>query len=144
MGGEPSKQGDVYSYGILILEMFTRKRPTDKMFKDDFNLHNFVKMTLPERLVQIVDSSLLPQETIDSAVRGEHERNYINNGGIENPNEISIHLQKCLVSVLEIGLACSNESPNERLSMGDVIKEIQRIRSAYLGIGIGGQRERTS
>ncbi|PON42469.1 Tyrosine-protein kinase [Trema orientale] len=144
MGGEPSKQGDVYSYGILTLEMFTGKRPTDEMFKDDFNLHNFVEMALPERLVQIVDSSLLPRETDETAVRREHGRNYINDGGFENLNKISTHLQKCFVSVLEIGLACSGESPNERMSMGDVIKEIQHIKNAYLGIGIHGQRQRTS
>ena len=117
-----------------MLEMFTGKRPTDDIFKDDFNLHNFVKMALPERLVQIVDSSLLPGETDENALRGEHRRNYINNEGIENLNPISTHMQKCLVSVLQIGLICSNESPDERLSMGDVIKEIPRIRNAYLGI----------
>ncbi|GMN53241.1 hypothetical protein TIFTF001_022385 [Ficus carica] len=52
MGSELSREGDVYSYGILLLEMFTGKRPTDEMFKDDFNLHYFVKMALPERLVR--------------------------------------------------------------------------------------------
>ncbi|PON76726.1 Tyrosine-protein kinase [Parasponia andersonii] len=144
MGGEPSKQGDVYSYGILTLEMFTGKRPTDEMFKDDFNLHNFVQMALPERLVQIVDSSLLPRETDKTTLRREHGRNYINDGGFDNLNKISTHLQKCFVSVLEIGLACSRESPNERMSMGDVIKEIQHIKNAYLGIGIHRQRQRTS
>ncbi|PON76723.1 Tyrosine-protein kinase, partial [Parasponia andersonii] len=144
MVGEPSKQGDVYSYGILTLEMFTGKRPTDEMFKDDFNLHNFVKMALPERLVQIVDYSLLPGETEETAVRREHGGNYINDGGFDNLNQISTHLQKCLVSVLEIGLACSRESPNERLSMANVIKEIQHIKNAYLGLGIHGQRQRIS
>ncbi|PON42467.1 Tyrosine-protein kinase [Trema orientale] len=146
MGGEPSKQGDVYSYGILILEMFTGKRPVDKMFKDDFNLHNFVKLALPERLLQIVDSSLLNREAEEITMRREYGRRYRSNVGmeidleegninIENPDQISTHLQKCLASVLKIGLACSAESPNERINTGDVINELQRIRNAYLGFG---------
>jgi hypothetical protein len=45
MGGDASKEGDVYSFRIFVVELFTGKRPTDKMFGDNFNLHNFVKMT---------------------------------------------------------------------------------------------------
>jgi hypothetical protein len=44
MDGDASKEGDVYSFGIFAMELFTGKRPTDKMFEDNFNLHNFVKM----------------------------------------------------------------------------------------------------
>ncbi|KAI3950746.1 hypothetical protein MKW92_032254 [Papaver armeniacum] len=60
MGGEVSALGDVYSYGILLLEMFTGKRPTDDMFMDGLNIHNFSKMhAFPERVLDIVDSRLL-------------------------------------------------------------------------------------
>uniref|UniRef100_A0A2N9HWK5 non-specific serine/threonine protein kinase n=1 Tax=Fagus sylvatica TaxID=28930 RepID=A0A2N9HWK5_FAGSY len=62
MGGEASTEGDVYSYGILVLEMFTGRRPTDDMFKDGLNLHDFVKMALPKRLIEIVNPMLLPRE----------------------------------------------------------------------------------
>ena len=155
IGGEPSKQGDVYSYGILVLEMFTRRSPTDEIFKDDFNLHNFVKVALPGRLVQIVDSSLLPRDVEENPLRArEDRRNYGgDNGGIEieveeesnnfkSRNWISAHLQKCLVSVLQIGLACSEELPNERINIGDVTRELQHIRKAYLEVDIRGQRDR--
>ena len=43
MGGEASTKGDVYSYGVLVLEMFIGRMPTNDMFKDDLNVHNFVK-----------------------------------------------------------------------------------------------------
>jgi len=68
MGGKASTQGDVFSYGIFVLEMFTGKRPTDKMFKDDFTLYNFVNRALPENLVQIVDSNLFKREANEFVV----------------------------------------------------------------------------
>ena len=61
MGDKASIEGDVYSYGILLLEMFLGKRPTDEMFKDGLNLHNFAKIGLSKRVVQIVDPILLPR-----------------------------------------------------------------------------------
>ncbi|KAJ0086289.1 hypothetical protein Patl1_07624 [Pistacia atlantica] len=41
MDGHVSRPEDIYSYGILLLEMFIGKRPTDEMFKDDLNIHNW-------------------------------------------------------------------------------------------------------
>ncbi|KAI4297664.1 hypothetical protein L6164_037546 [Bauhinia variegata] len=58
IGGEASKEGDVYSFGILLLEMFTGKRPTEEMFVDEFNLHSYVKVALAEKLLQVVDPIL--------------------------------------------------------------------------------------
>ncbi|KAL2544675.1 LRR receptor-like serine/threonine-protein kinase EFR [Forsythia ovata] len=40
MRGLSSTEGDVYIYGILLMELFNGRSPTDKQFKDDFNLHN--------------------------------------------------------------------------------------------------------
>ncbi|KAM2415064.1 hypothetical protein ACFX1X_001487 [Malus domestica] len=119
IGGEPSRQGDIYSYGILVLEMFTGRRPTEEMFKDGFNLHNFVKMAIPERTMQIVDPALLAAiEEKAPAAKGK-EANYINGeteSGEENKNYVNISemnpfVRKCILPVLEIGLACSEESP---------------------------------
>ncbi|PON39508.1 Protein kinase-like domain containing protein [Parasponia andersonii] len=146
---EQSRQGDVYSCGIVLLEMFTRRRPTNEMF------NNFVQMALSERLVHIMDSSLLSREVEEITTRSKDGRRYNNNGrteiysekgniNYENPNQRSVHMQNCLVSVLKIGLTCSEESLKERMNMGDVIRELQHIRYANLDVGIQNQKQRTS
>ncbi|KAM3683685.1 hypothetical protein ACB094_12G165600 [Castanea mollissima] len=146
MGGEASMEGDVYSYGIVLLEIFLGKRPTDEMFKNDFNLHNFAKMGLPERVVQIVDPILLPREVVATpiaivATREDNNDNEIHvdedaQGSIANLSQMDANMHKCLVSILEIGLACSMESPKERMKMEEVTRELHLIKNAYLGCGI--------
>ncbi|KAA8538642.1 hypothetical protein F0562_028164 [Nyssa sinensis] len=59
MGDMVSTQGDVYSFGILLLEMFTSKKPTDDAFKDDLSLHNYVKSYMADNVMEIVDPYIL-------------------------------------------------------------------------------------
>jgi len=54
-----STKGDIYSYGILVLEMVTGRRPTDAMFGEGLSLHTFCEMAIPEGITEIVDSRLL-------------------------------------------------------------------------------------
>ena len=91
------------------------------MFKDGLNLHNFAKMALPERLVQIVDPILLPREVeetqISTLAREDNNENEIQANeethDIVNLCQIDVNVHKCLVLILEIGLAFSMESPKE-------------------------------
>ncbi|CAN8300821.1 unnamed protein product [Cochlearia groenlandica] len=46
MGGQPSTQGDMYSFGVLLLEMFTGKKPTDNSFVGDCNLRSYTESVL--------------------------------------------------------------------------------------------------
>ncbi|KAK9195956.1 hypothetical protein WN943_004084 [Citrus x changshan-huyou] len=46
-------------YGILLLEIFTGKRPTSDMFTEGLDLHNFVKMALPDQILQVLDPLFL-------------------------------------------------------------------------------------
>ncbi|XP_042425720.1 receptor kinase-like protein Xa21 [Zingiber officinale] len=54
-----SVQGDVYMYGILLLEMFSGKKPIDEAFAEGLNLHKYVESALPEQVVKIMDPMLL-------------------------------------------------------------------------------------
>ncbi|KAL5568804.1 hypothetical protein UlMin_025379, partial [Ulmus minor] len=136
MGGEASIQGDVYSFGILILEIFTARRPTDQMFDDRNNLHNFVKMALPDRLIEIVDPYLLSREVEETLSEGLNNRNnvesrheIVENG---NLNQLNVQTRNCLLSILQLGLACSRESPKERANMNDAAKELNLTKNDFL------------
>jgi serine/threonine protein kinase len=62
MGSKLSIEGDMYSFGILVLEMLTGRRPTDEMFEDSHSLHNFVKISISNDLLQIVDPTIVHNE----------------------------------------------------------------------------------
>ncbi|GLJ17798.1 hypothetical protein SUGI_0311170 [Cryptomeria japonica] len=89
LGGNVSIEGDVYSYGILTLEMVTRKRPSDDMYVGDMNLQKWVKSAFPNRLADIVDGGLF------SDVNENMEDN------------------RCLLSFIYVGLLCTSESTRE-------------------------------
>jgi serine/threonine protein kinase len=57
-GNMISTQGDLYSYGILILEMVTGKRPTDSMFTQGLNLHKYAELAIHCGVMDVVDTRL--------------------------------------------------------------------------------------
>ena len=136
MGGEASIQRDLYSFGILILEIFTARRPTNQMFDDSNNLHNFVKTALSDRLIEIVDPCLLSREVEEIPLGGHINKNNVELGHeiVEsgNLNQLNVQTRSYLLSILQLGLACSRESPKERVNMNDADRELNLTKNDFL------------
>lgn len=62
MGSEISTGGDVYFFGVFLLEMITGRQLTDDMFIDGLNLHNFTESMFPDRLSKILDPHMVHEE----------------------------------------------------------------------------------
>ncbi|CAN1306078.1 Probable LRR receptor-like serine/threonine-protein kinase At3g47570 [Linum perenne] len=129
MGSGASKEGDMYSFGILVLEMFSGRRPTDEMFKDGLNLHDYIMDALPDNLSSVIDTSMLLR--LAECSTSHHD------------NQISEKMHKCLVSVLDIGVTCSAESPQQRTKIADVVGKLHHIREDFLRNSAPSVRART-
>ncbi|XP_038970761.1 receptor kinase-like protein Xa21 [Phoenix dactylifera] len=110
LGSQVSTQGDVYSYGILLLEMFTGRRPTHETFNESLDLHQFVEMAFPTQIMNIVDPQLIREEEYEII------------------DDIQHRIQECLISVINIGLQCSCKLPKERMHTGDILKKMTAAR----------------
>ncbi|PHU22356.1 hypothetical protein BC332_07463 [Capsicum chinense] len=88
---------DVYSYGVMLLETFTRRKTNE--FEGDLSLKQWVSCSLPEAVMDIVDINLV--------------------------TPTGNHLQKELhvvASIMNLALDCYTESPARRTNMKDVVR----------------------
>lgn len=120
MGSRISTEGDVYSYGIVLLEMLTGKSPTDESFHDGFTLHKYVEEALP-RIGEVLDADL-SEEVADltSRTRSSQERRASNT-----------EVHKCIFQLLNLGLLCSQEAPKDRPSIQYVYAEIVQVKEHF-------------
>ena len=108
-GGIVSTKGDVYSFGVLLMETFTRKKPTDEMFSDETTIRSWVYEASLGSIVQVVDANLMVTEDEEFSAKKE-----------------------CASSILHLALDCSRNIPTQRISMEDVVVRLKKIKIAFL------------
>ncbi|KAM3306418.1 hypothetical protein P3S67_013288 [Capsicum chacoense] len=105
--GRVSTKCDVYSYGVMLLEIFTRRKPNE--FEGDLSLKQWVSYSLPDAVMDVVDANLV--------------------------TSMGNHFQKELdvvASIMKVALDCCVESPVRRSNMKDVVGMLQKIKIQLL------------
>nr|KAJ0221152.1 hypothetical protein LSAT_V11C200094780 [Lactuca sativa] len=114
VGSEMTSSGDVYSFGILLLEVMTGKRPTDNIFNEGLTLHKFAQMSLPDHVTDVLDDDLL---------------NFLQKEAIATQctEEKAKKIEECLALTVKIGVSCSVDFPVQRMNIENVVHELQQI-----------------
>ncbi|XP_040369795.1 probable LRR receptor-like serine/threonine-protein kinase At3g47570 [Rosa chinensis] len=110
MEGIVTIRGDVYSFGIVVMETFTRRKPTDEIFIGDMRFNQWVASFLDaDAIAEVVDATLL---------------------GTEEDHEF-VSKRECLSSIMRLAVACSAESPEERINMQEAVAMLKTIKIKF-------------
>ncbi|XP_047959647.1 receptor kinase-like protein Xa21 isoform X2 [Salvia hispanica] len=105
--GKVSTSADVYSFGIMLLEMFTRKKPTNDMFGGEMSLKEWVSEALEAtEIYQIAAHALLSEE----------DRQF----------DMKVNWMK---SVFELAMKCLVILPDERIDMVEAAAALKKIKA---------------
>ncbi|XP_019154630.1 PREDICTED: receptor kinase-like protein Xa21 [Ipomoea nil] len=109
--GMVSTKCDIYNYGIMLMEVFTKRKPNDEMFTGDLSLRSWVSNSLSHTLDEILDPTLM------------------------RPEELKFRQKlQCISSILELALSCTIKSPRERMDIQVVLAKLNKIKRECLTI----------
>jgi hypothetical protein len=97
----------VYSFGVMLLELVTGKRPTDVIFHEGLTLHDWVRRHYPHDVGAVLAHAPWRERALQSPAAAA---------------EVAV------VELIELGLVCTQHSPALRPTMADVCHEITLLK----------------
>lgn len=92
------------------MEVFTRKKPIDEMFAEELSLRSWIQESMPHGIIQLViDPNLM-----------EGEEQFIS------------AKEAALSNIMVLALSCSADSPDDRMSMKEVLDCLNKIKTLFL------------
>ncbi|XP_058781421.1 probable LRR receptor-like serine/threonine-protein kinase At3g47570 [Vicia villosa] len=137
LGGKASTSGDVYSFGILLLEMLIAKKPTDEMFKEGLNMDNFVSEMDAKQLLNVVDQRLINhfEYSIQSFSSDSHSGRSGDISYSDGSKTYWTHnAEECIAAAMRIGLSCVAHHPKDRLTMREALSKLHGIKQSVLDL----------
>ena len=133
LGRKASTSGDVYSFGILLLEMFIAKKPIDRMFQEGLSLNKFISEVQESKILDIADPRLfkdyesVTRSSTSCSIGGDSSSSSSNN------NNIALRSEECVAAMVGVGLSCAAHSSKERFTMREALSKLQEIKRSFFG-----------
>ncbi|XP_042002475.1 LRR receptor-like serine/threonine-protein kinase GSO1 [Salvia splendens] len=94
--------------GFLLMEMLSRRKPTDEMLSGELSLRRWISESFPDSVLQILDNEMLD--------KGDEEARVV--------------FRPFLTSAIELALECTADMPEERPSITYVLNRITDVLSS--------------
>ncbi|KAH7439556.1 hypothetical protein KP509_04G066800 [Ceratopteris richardii] len=96
-------KGDIYSFGVILLELLTGKKPTDKEFFEDTNLVGWVRQIVSERR---------PADCLDPRLQSDPSSQYE------------------MLQYLQIACDCVQDIPSRRPTMLQIVSMLKAVTAS--------------
>ncbi|CAL5041855.1 unnamed protein product [Urochloa decumbens] len=119
-GNVVSIHGDIYSYGILVLETITGNKPTESRYRQGLmSLREHVDLALHDRTMD---------DAVDTRLSTDLE-NELHTMGDDSSYKRKMD---CVAALLSLGVSCTQELPSGRMPTDSIIKELLAIKDSLL------------